>query len=339
MDNQNAKSRARSLKNEPVPIATSAGYHTPVMLREVLDHLAMHAGVYVDATLGGGGYTERMLESNSTARVIGFDTDPDAMAFATARLAKYDDRFQLVKENFADLQQALLAIGISEIDGIVYDLGVSSHQLDTTSIGLSYRVEAPLDMRLDPRLEKSARDVIDTYDDRELKRIFARYGEEAYAGPIARAIVKARDTKRITTTTELARVITDGMREDKQNATLSRIFQALRIEVNHELESLERSLRQAIDIVKPGGRIVVVSYHSLEDRIVKEIFKEESSPAAKAGSLQGLKSSIDSERIRLRLLTKKPVVPTDEEVETNVRARSAKLRAAEKMGGSPKEIG
>ena len=339
MDNQNAKSRARSLKNEPVPIATSAGYHTPVMLREVLDHLAMHAGVYVDATLGGGGYTEAMLESNSSARVIGFDTDPDAMAFATARLAKYGDRFQLVKENFADLQQALLTIGITEIDGIVYDLGVSSHQLDTTSIGLSYRVDAPLDMRLDPRLEMSAQDVIDTYDDRELKRIFARYGEEAYAGPIARAIVKARDTKRITTTTELARVITEGMREDKQNATLSRIFQALRIEVNHELESLERSLRQAIDIVKPGGRMVVVSYHSLEDRIVKEIFKEESSPAAKAGSLQGLKSSIDSERIRLRLLTKKPVVPTDEEVGTNVRARSAKLRAAEKMGGSPKEIG
>ena len=186
-------------------------------------------------------------------------------------------------------------------------------------------------MRLDPRLPVSAQDLIDTYEEYELKSIFRRFGEEPYAGPIARKIVEARQEKRIQTTTELAAVITRGMRVDKQNGTLSRIFQALRIEVNKELENLEASLHQTIGLMKPGGKVVVVSYHSLEDRIVKNFFREESSPEAEAGSVGGLKERIDSSRIRLRLLTKKPVTPQAGEIEHNPRARSAKLRAAERV--------
>ena len=251
------------------------------------------------------------------------------MTFAAKRLERFGEQFRIVPENFSALRSALEGYGITTIDGIVYDLGVSSHQLDTTSIGLSYRTEAPLDMRLDPRLPVSAQDVIDTYEEHELKSIFRRYGEEPYAGPIARKIVEKRREGRIRTTTGLAAAITQGMRADKQNETLSRIFQAIRIEVNKELENLTSSLQQAIELVRPGGRIVVVSYHSLEDRIVKNFFRDESSPVAEAGSIQALKESIDTKRIRLRLLTKKPVAPQADEIHRNPRARSAKLRAAE----------
>jgi 16S rRNA (cytosine1402-N4)-methyltransferase len=307
-------------------------YHVPVMLPEVLEYLSMKAdGVYVDATLGGGGYAEAMLLASKSATVYGFDTDPNAMAFAQARLARFGARFQLVPENFSDLRQTLADRGITAIDGIVYDLGVSSNQLDTSSIGLSYRVEAPLDMRLDPRLSITAQEIIDTYDAQELKRIFKQYGEEPYAGPISRKIVDARASKAIRTTTELAAVVTEGVREDKRNATLSRIFQALRIEINQELESLRRSLEQAVDLLVDEGRIVVVSYHSLEDRIVKEFFKEQSAPQAEAGSLQGLKESIDRTRVRLQLLSRKAIAPSEEEVRINIRARSAKLRAARRV--------
>lgn len=323
-----------SLTNDPdpnAPIRSASEYHTPVMLPEVLEFLDMKPNaVYVDATLGGGGYTEAMLRASKKSQVFGFDTDPAAVTFATNRLKPFGDRFQLIAENFARLRESMAERGIAKFEGIVYDLGVSSHQLDTSSIGLSYRVESPLDMRLDPRLPLSAHAVVNTYDAAELKRIFQRYGEEPYSGPIARSIVAAREIHEIQTTTELAGIVTKGVREDKRNSTLSRVFQALRIEVNQELASLERSLRQAIDMLRVGGRIVVVSYHSLEDRIVKEIFKEESSPIAEAGTLKSLKETIDRERVRLTLLHRKAVTPSAEEVETNVRARSAKLRAAEK---------
>lgn len=286
-------------------------------------------GIYVDATLGGGGYSESMLTHGT--RVFGFDTDPAAQRFASERLAKFGERFVLVKENFVNLRTALFEHGIKSIDGIVYDLGVSSHQLDTTSVGLSYRVEAPLDMRLDPRTKISARDVIAEYDETRLRDIFRRYGEEPFAGPIARSIVRARSEKSIETTTELAEVIAHGIRKDKQNETLSRIFQAIRIEVNHELENLQASLEQATALLKSGGRMVVVSYHSLEDRIVKELFRNESAPEFSVGALGALKSRIDLSRARLRVLTKKPVTPSADEIERNPRARSAKLRAAERI--------
>lgn len=299
------------------------------MLREVLESLdVQQGGIYVDCTLGGGGYAEAILERLGDGKLYGFDTDPHAMDFAGKRLAKFGSRFELVPENFSSIEQALRARGVEQIDGIVYDLGVSSNQFDTASIGLSYRVEAKLDMRLDPRLTVSAWQVVNEYSDEELKRIFKRYGEEPFAGPIARKITAARVNKPVETTTELATIVTQGVREDKKASTLSRIFQALRIEVNQELESLTQSLEQAIRLLKPGGRIVVVSYHSLEDRIVKDLFREQSEPRVEPGSLLSLKESIDLARATLELIGRKPVVPSEEETSQNPRARSAKLRAA-----------
>ncbi len=299
-----------------------------------MELLAVKAdGVYVDATLGGGGYAEAMLSAG--ARVFGFDTDPAAQRFAIERLATFSERFILIKENFGTLNDALENHSSIKnggwLDGIVYDLGVSSHQLDTTSVGLSYRVEAPLDMRLDPRLNISAKGIISDYDETKLKEIFRTYGEEPYAGPIARKIVLARAERAIETTTELAAIVAQGIREDKKNETLSRIFQALRIEVNDELGNLRTSLRDAMELLKSGGRIVVVAYHSLEDRIVKEFFRNESQPEFAAGSLGALKERIDLDSARLRVLTKKAVTPSSKEIERNPRARSAKLRAAEKI--------
>ena len=316
---------------------TTSEYHEPVLLREAMEFLAVRkGGIYVDATLGGGGYSEAMLLSG--ASVFGFDTDPAAQQFASERLAKFGERFVLVTENFVKLQTALESHPLLSkegeggwFDAIVYDLGVSSHQLNTASVGLSYRVEAPLDMRLDPREKISARNVIAEYDEAQLRDIFRKYGEEPYAGPIARKIVHARSEKSIETTTQLAEVIANGIRKDKRNETLSRIFQAIRIEVNHELENLQSSLEQAAEILKGGGRIVVVSYHSLEDRIVKEFFRKESAPPFSADAPGALKSRIDLSRARLRVLTKKPVTPSDEEIARNPRARSAKLRAAERI--------
>ena len=315
----------------------SVTYHIPVMLPEVLEYLEMKPdGIYVDATLGGGGYSEAMLASSDTLTVYGFDTDPNAMDFARTRLAKFGERFQLVPENFADLRSALEERGITAIDGIAYDLGISSHQIDTASIGLSYRVDAPLDMRLDPRLRRSAKEIIAESSEAELKEIFRKHGEEPMAGKIAWRIVKARATQPIDTTLKLADIVTQGIREDKRASVLSRIFQAIRIEVNDELRHLEQSLDDALDLLKPGGRVVVVSYHSLEDRIVKEWIRREAAPKSEPGSMIALRETVDRSRARLKALTGKPVAPSEEEIERNPRARSARLRAAEKLASTSK---
>ncbi len=305
-----------------------------MLLQEAMDLLAVReGGLYVDATLGGGGYAEAMLSAGG--RVFGFDTDPAAQRIATERLSRFGKQFVLVKENFAMLNDALanLSSVTNEgwLGGIVYDLGVSSHQLDTTSIGLSYRVDAPLDMRLDPRLKISAKEIIARYEEARLRDMFRRYGEEPFAARIARNIFNSRNEKPIETTTELATIVTMSIREDKKNETLSRIFQAIRIEVNDELGNLRSSLEQAVTLLRDGGRIVVVAYHSLEDRIVKEFFKNESQPEFAAGSLGALKERIDLSSARLRVLTKKAITPNVEEIVRNPRARSAKLRAAEKI--------
>jgi 16S rRNA (cytosine1402-N4)-methyltransferase len=313
-------------------ISTAGHYHVPVMLEESMQYLSLHDdGIYVDATLGGGGYSEAILTRTKRAKVFGFDTDPAAQKFASERLAKFGERFVQVPENFSELAEALRERGVDKINGIVFDLGVSSHQLDTDTIGLSYRITAPLDMRLDPRLRVSANEVIAEYEEDDLRRVFREYGEEKFAGRIARNIVESRKAKTIATTTDLAAVITRGIREDKKSETLSRIFQALRIEVNGELESLKRGLEASIDVTAGGGRIVVVSYHSLEDRIVKECFRHESAPKSEAGSLASLKEAVDMSRARLRELIRKPLGPGEEEVARNPRARSARLRAAERL--------
>jgi 16S rRNA (cytosine1402-N4)-methyltransferase len=229
------------------------------------------------------------------------------------------------------LENALESEGVTGVDGIVYDLGVSSNQLDTSAIGLSYRVTSRLDMRLDPRLETTAYEIINEFEETRIKKIFKEFGEESRAGIFARRIVETRAVKPIETTTALADLLSRGIREDKRSAILSRIFQALRIEVNDELGQLEQSLEQAIRLLKPGGRMVVVSYHSLEDRIVKNAFIMASAPKSDPSSPDFMKSSIDLSRASLKLITRKPLVPADEEIARNPRARSAKLRAAEKI--------
>ncbi len=306
-------------------------YHIPVLAREAIEALDRRTdGMYIDATLGGGGYSEMILMHSPSIKLYGFDTDPQAIGYASKKLEKFSDRFKIIAENFSDLRDALAKEHVKQISGIVYDLGVSSRQLDTTSIGLSYRFDAPLDMRLDPRLARSAMDIIATTTADELKHIFGMYGEEPMSGRIARWIVEGRQVKPIKTTHELAAIVTQGIREDKKNSTLSRIFQALRIEVNDELGSLRSSLEQALELLEVGGRIVVVSYHSLEDRIVKDFFASYANPKVVEGSLESLRQSIDEKKARLRLITKKPIVPSDEEVSRNPRARSAKMRVAEK---------
>ncbi len=329
-------------------------YHIPVLAKEAIDALnIISGGIYIDATLGGGGYSEMILEridalsfsgmdfspserteirstEVKSTSLYGFDTDPQAQEYAAKRLERFGKRFEVIKDNFSNLKEALSKEDVTTINGIVYDLGVSSRQFDTTSVGLSYRFDAPLDMRLDPRLERSAMDIIATASIDELKYIFGNYGEEPMSGRIARWIVEARDVKPIKTTHELASVVTQGIREDKKNSTLSRIFQALRIEVNDELGSLRSSLEQALEMLSSGGRLVVVSYHSLEDRIVKDFFAAAAKPKVAEGSLESLRQSIDEDKALLKLITKKPIIPSDEEIEANPRARSAKLRVAEK---------
>jgi 16S rRNA (cytosine1402-N4)-methyltransferase len=310
-------------------------YHIPVLAQAAIEALNIKAGgVYVDATLGGGGYSEMILgksEASQSIKLFSFDTDPQAIEYASKRLARFGDHLKIIKENFSHLDIALAKERITKISGIVYDLGVSSRQLDTASVGLSYRIDAPLDMRLDPRLKRSAMDIIAYESADELRYIFGTYGEEPMSGRIARWIVEARETEPIKTTTQLAKIVTRGIREDKKNATLSRIFQSLRIEVNDELGSLRSSLSQALELVEEGGRIVVVSYHSLEDRIVKDFFAKHAKPKVVLGSLESLKKNISEELARLKLITKKPVTPSEEEVENNPRARSAKMRVAEKV--------
>ncbi len=306
-------------------------YHIPVLLTEAIRSLEIApGGIYVDTTLGGGGYSEEILSHLPDGKLYSFDTDPQAIEYATKRLAHFGERFTIVKENFRDLDTALAAHGVSQINGIVYDLGVSSRQLDSSSVGLSYRIESELDMRLDPRLTRSAKEIIAEEDESELKRIFRQYGEEPLSGRIARWIVEERNSGSIETTVHLARTATKGIREDKKNSVLARIFQALRIEVNGELASLEHSLASAMKMMSSGGRIVAVSYHSLEDRIVKDFFNRYAKPLSEEGSMKSLKSVIDEDRAELRLVTRKPITPSDEEVRRNPRSRSAKMRVAEK---------
>jgi 16S rRNA (cytosine1402-N4)-methyltransferase len=306
-------------------------YHTPVLLREAIDALAIQpGGVYVDATLGGGGYSEEIAKKISSGRLYSFDTDPNATNFSAERLEKFKDHIEFVPENFRYLERELRARGVEKIDGIVYDLGISSRQIDTTSVGLSYRYDSELDMRLDPRLRRTAKEIIAEASTNELKHIFREYGEEPLAGRIAGWIDRERKKGPIETTVHLANIITHGIREDKRNATLARIFQALRIEVNDELRALEESLEGALALLAGGGRIVVVSYHSLEDRIVKNFFLRNAKPKTEAGTLKSLRMATDEESAALVLITRKPVTASAEEIGQNPRARSAKMRVAEK---------
>lgn len=296
--------------------------HVPVLLDAVIDGLAVRAGgVYIDGTVGGGGHAEAILERGA-ARLIGIDQDPAALAAARERLQPYADQVTLVHGNFADIEAIARAHGVAEVDGILLDIGVSSHQLDSTARGFSFNTDAPLDMRMDPTGGETAADLINTLPERELADLIYRYGEEHASRRIARFIVDQRRKAPFERTGELAEVVAralGGRRGKIHPAT--RTFQALRIAVNDELGVLEQALPAAAKLLAIGGRLAVITFHSLEDRIVKLFFRR----AAARGSLA------DDQLPRLALVNRKPIVADREEISRNRRSRTAKLRLAERV--------
>ncbi|CAG9607514.1 16S rRNA (cytosine(1402)-N(4))-methyltransferase RsmH [Pseudoneobacillus rhizosphaerae] len=307
--------------------------HTTVLLKETVAGLNIKPdGIYVDCTLGGAGHSELILSHLSDqGRLIAFDQDQTAINHAKDKLAKYKARVTFIKRNFLYLKAGLEEVGIDKVDGILYDLGVSSPQLDTPERGFSYHHDAPLDMRMDNEAEVSAFHVVNNWAYEDLVRIFFQYGEEKFSKQIARKIEAARAIKPIQTTFELVELIKDGIpapARRKGGHPAKRIFQAIRIAVNDELAVFEKSLKQAIDILNPGGRISVITFHSLEDRICKVTFKKESEGPELPPGMPVIPAGYEPE---LKLITRKPILPSEEELEQNNRARSAKLRIAEKV--------
>ena len=306
--------------------------HQSVLLRECVRYLEIDpAGVYVDGTLGMGGHAEAVLEQLTTGRLIGIDRDERALAFAGERLARFGARATLVKGNFGDLDSILDGLGVGKVNGMLFDLGVSSPQLDDKDRGFSYMQDAPLDMRMDERAPLTARQVLNTWSEAELRSIFWRYGEERYAGRIAEAVAAAREQAPIETTGQFVDIIRRTMPaaalREKQHPA-KRCFQAVRIAVNDELGELERMLAAAPDRLLTGGRMLVISFHSLEDRLVKEAIRKRENgctcppefPVCTCGFVKTLRS-----------VTRKPVTPGAEELQDNPRARSARLRIAERV--------
>ncbi|MCM3321810.1 16S rRNA (cytosine(1402)-N(4))-methyltransferase RsmH [Cytobacillus kochii] len=307
--------------------------HTTVLLKETVDGLNVKEnGIYVDCTLGGAGHSEYLLSQlSSEGRLFSFDQDETAIDNAKEKLAKYSGQVTLVKSNFSLLKEELNARGISEVDGILYDLGVSSPQLDTPERGFSYHHDAPLDMRMDKQAEVSAYDVVNHWSYNELVKIFFKYGEEKFSKQIARKIELAREKAPIKTTGELVDLIKEGIpapARRKGGHPAKRIFQAIRIAVNDELGVFEQSLEQAMGLLKSGGRVSVITFHSLEDRICKAAFKEASSTPDLP---PGLPVIPDEYQPKMKLVNRKPIIPSEEELSHNNRSRSAKLRIIEKI--------
>lgn len=302
--------------------------HVSVLLREAVEYLNIRPdGLYVDATLGGGGHSEAILQKLSQGRLIGLDQDDYALDRARTRLGGYAN-FLAVKANFADLAPTIQSLGISGVDGILYDLGVSSFQFDIPERGFSYQHDSPLDMRMDPESASSAYDLVNRADERKLTDILFRYGEEPNARQIVRAILKAREKKPISTTFGLVEIIKGALPArvlSLKGHPAKQTFQALRIAVNDELRVLETSLPQAIDLLNPGGRLVVITFHSLEDRICKTIFQEKSTIRIPKGL-----AIIPTEKPVISLVNKHVILPTEGELSANNRAHSAKMRVCEK---------
>jgi len=308
--------------------------HVPVLADEVVSMLApAPGGVHVDATLGGGGHAERILTaSDPDGRLLGIDADEAAIARTAARLARFGRRLVTRQGNFRDLATVAPAAGFANVDGCLFDLGLSSDQLGDTERGFGFRTGGPLDMRFDASRGLPASELLATLDQAELAALFRKYGEEPFAGRIARVIVEARRTAPVETAEELAavveRVAPSRAPGRRRVHPATRVFQALRIAVNEELDALEAGLAAAVDLLKPGGRLVVLSYHSLEDRIVKRFMQAE-----RRGCTCPLEAPvcICGRQPRLRLVIPKGLVPTPAEIATNPRARSARLRAAERL--------
>ncbi|MDI6906482.1 MAG: 16S rRNA (cytosine(1402)-N(4))-methyltransferase RsmH [Thermoanaerobacterales bacterium] len=307
--------------------------HMPVMLGDVLEALNIRpGGVYVDCTLGGGGHAAAILERlEGTGLLIGLDRDPKALDAAGRRLAPYAGRVRLVRANFNELARIVREQVLAGVDGVLFDLGVSSPQVDEPERGFSYRGDAPLDMRMDPSLPRTAADLVNELPEAELARIIRDYGEERWAERIARRIAAERGKGRIETTGRLAAVVKEAIPAAARRTgphPARRTFQALRIAVNDELSALSAALVQAVQVVNPGGRIVVLSYHSLEDRIVKECFRDF---ARTCICPPDLPVCMCHRNPVLKIVTGRPLVPSAGEVAQNPRARSAKLRVAEKL--------
>ena len=307
-------------------------HHVSVLLEECIQGLAIKPdGIYVDGTLGGAGHSSRIAAKLTTGRLIGIDRDNMALEAAAERLRPFEDRVTLVHANFCDMDQALQGLGIDKVDGILLDLGVSSPQLDDGQRGFSYMTDAPLDMRMNGEDTRDARQIVNTWSYEELKRILYDYGEERFAPRIAAAICHRREQASIETTLELVDVIKSAMPasalREKQHPA-KRSFQAIRIAVNDELGAVETVMKKAVPLLNPGGRLAVITFHSLEDRIVKNAMAE----AAKGCTCPpSFPVCVCGKKPQVRIVTRKPIVSGEEELERNPRARSAKLRICEKL--------
>ena len=304
--------------------------HTPVLLAESIELLAIKPdGIYIDGTAGGGGHSFEIAKRLTTGRLVAIDQDEAAVTAAKKRLAEFGERVMVVRENFRNMASVCAGLGISGVDGVLLDLGVSSYQLDCAMRGFSYMADAPLDMRMDTRKSFSAYDVVNTYSESELRRIIHEYGEERFAARIAAVIVSARQKKEIRTTRELSELIISAVpAKPGDGHPAKRTFQAIRIEVNNELGLLAPAMKDAVGLLNPGGRIAVISFHSLEDRIVKETF---ASLAKGCTCPRDFPVCVCGRRPQIKTITPKPILPSEREQAENPRSKSAKLRAAEKL--------
>lgn len=304
--------------------------HYSVMLQETIENLNIKPdGLYVDGTLGGGGHAFEVCGRLENGHFYGIDQDDAAIVAAGERLSVYGGMVTIIRNNYCNMKAALLEHGVEKVDGIVLDLGVSSYQLDTEERGFSYRFDTPLDMRMDRRQSLTAKDIVNSYSEMELFRIIRDYGEDNFAKNIAKHIVKARESKEIETTGELNEIIKAAIpAKMRQNGHPSKkTFQAIRIECNRELEVLKNALDDLIDILKPGGRLCIITFHSLEDRIVKTAFRNKENPCTCPPEFP---VCVCGKQPQGRVITKKPILPSKEELEVNSRSKSAKLRVFEK---------
>ncbi len=296
-------------------------YHIPVLLEESIAGLSLQpGGTYVDLTYGGGGHSRKILSALDQGRLIAFDQDPDVRD----HLIK-DERFLFINHNFRYMENFLDYHSVGQVDGVLADLGVSSHQLDQPDRGFSYRFDAPLDMRMSPGISESAREIINEADQERLTRIFRDYGEIGRAGYWANHIIRERASSPIERTSQLVECMKPLLKKGRENKDLSRLFQAIRIEVNREMDGLIQMLKQCVSWIKPGGRLVVLSYHSIEDRIVKNFIN--------SGNVEGIvsKDFFGNKLVPFQVVNRKLIIPGEDELERNSRARSAKLRIAERL--------
>ncbi|MDD4111834.1 MAG: 16S rRNA (cytosine(1402)-N(4))-methyltransferase RsmH [Herbinix sp.] len=305
--------------------------HKSVLLDEVIENLNIDPeGTYVDGTIGGGGHSFHIAKRLTTGALIGLDQDEAAIQAAGLRLAEFKDKVRIIRSNYSEIKNVLNNIQIDNVNGILLDLGVSSYQLDTPQRGFSYREDAPLDMRMDERNDKTAKDIINAYSEMELYRVIRDYGEDKFAKNIAKHIVRARSDKPIETTFQLNELIKAAI-PAKVRAVgghpSKRTFQALRIELNHELDVLKDTLEDMIDLLLPGGRLLIITFHSLEDRIVKDFFRENENPCTCPSNFP---VCVCGKKPKGRMISRKPILPKEEELEDNKRSKSAKMRVFER---------